>query len=786
MTIPAYKLASVLNGHDQDIKAVTAISNDLLLSASRDKTVRSWSRIERNEFTLCNTYLGHGHFVNSLTTVKPNEIYPEGLIVSGGSDKFINVYLPSKPTEPLYTLIGHTENVTTMKTTPSGHIVSGSWDKNVIIWKEFQKAHVLEGHEAAIWAVLPVDDDTILTASADKTIRLWKNGKQVHTYQGHTDAVRGLALISNDTFVSCSNDGMLRIWNLDGSCLQELSGHTSFVYSVDILSTGELVSSGEDRTVRVWRDGECVQTLQQPCISVWTVAGLPNGDIVTGGSDSVVRVFTRDEKRMASAEILKEYDELLSSQAIPANQIGDINKDKLPGPEALANPGKKEGQVIMVNVGANVEAHQWSNQTQRWTKIGEVVGGVGSGSNKQLYEGKEYDHVFEIDVGAGPNGNLKLPYNVTQNPYDAAEKFLLKHDLHESFREQVADFIIKNTNGVNLGSDQYEDPFTGGNRYTPGSNQSSGGAAYSDPFTGQGSYRPGQSTIPTSTGYRDPFTGAGSYKQASTTPGLFPVKSYLFLKQANPDAVQTKLLSIHNELQSNQLTDQEIECLSQIVNFVKNPSNSLDASSLQVLIKICTEWPADKRFPALDLIRLIVLHNPGLLISAIPHQDLVSFLQESGGLSASSTGSEANAMLAYRGLANLFSTEAGRLIAWDKRSLIAEVLQVDVTGKFKSKMARLAQSTLAVNFAVLLCTQKEDEIMLGFTGTLVELLKDEGEDENLYRFVMAFGTLASKSNTCREVGKIMSANDEIRRIQATKAGQERMQRATSEILQILN
>lgn len=79
--------------------------------------------------------------------------------------------------------------------------------RKVIVWKEFQKAYVLEGHEAAVWAVLPVDDDTILTASADKMIRLWKNGKLVHVYQGHTDAVRGLALVSKDTFVSCSNDG---------------------------------------------------------------------------------------------------------------------------------------------------------------------------------------------------------------------------------------------------------------------------------------------------------------------------------------------------------------------------------------------------------------------------------------------------------------------------------------------------------------------------------------------------------------------------------------------------
>lgn len=94
------------------------------------------------------------------------------------------------------------------------------------------------------------------------------------------------------------------------------------------------------------------------------------------------------------------------------NQIGNINKEKLAGPEALRNPGTKEGQVIMINTGTTVEAHQWSTQRQSWQKIGEVVGGVGSGT-KKLFEGKEYDYVFDIDIGAGPEGMLKLPYNVT-------------------------------------------------------------------------------------------------------------------------------------------------------------------------------------------------------------------------------------------------------------------------------------------------------------------------------------------------------------------------------------
>ena len=36
---------------------------------------------------------------------------------------------------------------------------------------------------------------------------------------------------------------------------------------------------------------------------------------------------------------------------------------------------------------------------------------VGSGQ-KQLFEGKEYDYVFDIDIGEGIP-HLKLPYNVT-------------------------------------------------------------------------------------------------------------------------------------------------------------------------------------------------------------------------------------------------------------------------------------------------------------------------------------------------------------------------------------
>ena len=66
---------------------------------------------------------------------------------------------------------------------------------------------------------------------------------------------------------------------------------------------------------------------------------MPNGDIVTGCSDGVVRVFSAQEERWAPADQLKAYDDLVAAQALPTQEVGDVKKSDLPGPEALTQPG---------------------------------------------------------------------------------------------------------------------------------------------------------------------------------------------------------------------------------------------------------------------------------------------------------------------------------------------------------------------------------------------------------------------------------------------------------------
>ena len=85
-----------------------------------------------------------------------------------------------------------------------------------------------------------------------------------------------------------------------------------------------------------------------PAISVWAVSTMPNGDIVTGCSDGIVRVFSTEEERWAPAEQLKGYDDLVAAQALPAQQVGDVKKSDLPGPEALTQPGASGGRYWWV------------------------------------------------------------------------------------------------------------------------------------------------------------------------------------------------------------------------------------------------------------------------------------------------------------------------------------------------------------------------------------------------------------------------------------------------------
>ena len=348
---------------------------------------------------------------------------------------------------------------------------------------------MLVGHEGlSVWDVCAYDESTVVTACADKNIRIFDlrqstAGEATPVSTIHTpDVVRAICRLpeghpTGAQLASASNDGTIRLWKLNGQQVAELHGHESFIYCLASLPTGELLSTGEDRTLRVWKGTESIQTITHPAISVWTVGvNKETGDIVTGASDGVARVFTRRPEALADAQTQKEFEDSVKQSAIPQQQVGGgVNKEKLPGPEFLQNKsGTKEGQVQMIKEhNGNVTAHTWSMSQQQWINVGTVVDSAGSSGRKVEYKGQSYDFVFDVDIEDG-KPPLKLPYNLSENPYDRATKFLHDNELPISYLDNVANFITENTKGATLGQAERggPDPYGTESRYRPGDEES--------------------------------------------------------------------------------------------------------------------------------------------------------------------------------------------------------------------------------------------------------------------------------------------------------------------------
>ncbi|KAL8998085.1 MAG: hypothetical protein Q9169_002778 [Polycauliona sp. 2 TL-2023] len=739
MSTSDFKLSASLEEHEDDVRGVAFPHPKLVISASRDATVREWKLLELEPPRYdCSITSNASSFVNAVAFCPPIKQYPDGLIISGGKDTIIEVREPGrepdKNAEAL--LLGHSHNVCALDVSQDAtYVVSGSWDSSARIWRvgKWECDAVLEGHQGSVWAVLAYDNDTIITGCADQNIRIYTStGKFLHTIKGSTDVVRALCRVSpkhpsEADFASAGNDGVIRLWRLNGKQVGELHGHESFIYSLTSLPTGELVSSGEDRTVRIWRDNECVQVITHPAISVWGVAACSeNGDIVTGASDKKVRVFSRIKERQAAAEACQAFEESVKGSSIPKQQVGDVQKETLPGPDFLQQKsGTKEGQVIMIKEDdGSVGAYQWSQGNQSWMSVGTVVDAVGSSGKKTDYLGKDYDYVFDVDIEDG-KPPLKLPYNLSQNPYEAATKFIQDNELPLTYLDQVANFITSNTQGATLG-------------------QSSEAPPGSDPYGTESRYRPGDST-----------STAPTPSVPNSRPKVLPQTSYLSIKTANLRTIRKKIEELNEQLtneghrgavlSNSQLSDLEamIKPLEQSLSGTSSGNSDLQ-SGVDLVMQMVSAWPAGQQLPALDLLRLLTAATPAAATyRALDGGTFIDVLESSQVFQDPDRPN--NIMLAVRAFSNLFETSEGRTLTDEFFDKIHSLVKSSVNKS--NRGLTIAVTTLYVNYAVLYTSssysseQRSMDRGLTLMDDLCSIIRGAVDSEAVYRGLVAAGTL---------------------------------------------
>ena len=510
----------------------------------------------------------------------------------------------------------------------------------------------------------------------------------------------------------------------------ELYGHESFIYSLVSSPNGELISSGEDRTVRIWRGTECIQTITHPAISVWGVAVCAeNGDIVSGASDKKVRVFSREKARMAAPEAIQAFEDSVKASSIPKQQMnnGNINQEKLPGPEFLERKsGTKEGQVVMIREPNNtVTAHQWSVSAQRWMSVGTVVDEVGSSGRKTHHQGLDYDYVFDVDIEDG-KPPLKLPYNVSQNPYEAATKFIQDNELPITYLDQVANFITTNTQGATLGQQAPE----------PSS---------ADPW-GSGRYIPGEGA-----------SAAAPPSAPTSRPKVLPQSSYLSIRTANLRTIKMKTEELNHQLISEGANDIALDpaMLATLSDMIAPLETALSGRQppqpglnpgVELIFDIVSKWPPSHVLPALDVLRLLAAVTPSTATYRTSGgESVVSILSTSGIFDELDRPN--HIMLATRVFSNLFETSAGRELADSDYGKIHELVMSASSATPSNRNLAIAVATLYVNYAVLLTSEAQKsqpssvDRGLELVDDLASMIKKSSDAEAVYRALVAFGTL---------------------------------------------
>ena len=266
----------ILKAHDKTIRSIIETSEQKLISAGYDYTMKIWE--EGNDgFGNKNTIKILCGAVTCLLQLKD-----ERILSSSASDNNIKVWVDDKKGgyDLRQSLTAHNKPVTSMVLLNDSRILTGSIDLSIIVWKEnsnefvvFQK---IIDQKRPIMKILNLFDNQFVFCTDESVIKFYGFGKKFENINDtmnesfifksilkkHTGRVNCLCELKNHYLVSGgaeignNKDHYINIWkplNDSFSFVQTLRGHQSDINTIIQLQDGRIASASKDRTIRIWK-----------------------------------------------------------------------------------------------------------------------------------------------------------------------------------------------------------------------------------------------------------------------------------------------------------------------------------------------------------------------------------------------------------------------------------------------------------------------------------------------------------------------------------------------------
>ena len=280
---------NIYEGHTDFIMSIT-VKNNLVITSSKDNTIRIWKINNINDIKCICVLKGHSEAVNcSDIYIKKNNHLISGCkdgsiklwdikqikdIINNNDNKNVDENLEIiEIKESLSSKVAHDNEINAIKFSPNGKMfASSSYDKTIKLFEisnnnnDFNLVHTLIGHKKGVTDISFSPYAKILAScGTDKLIKMWNltDYTCLNTYEGHLSSVLKIDWIYRGThLISGGGDGLIKLWNIKTSeNILTLDAHDGKIWTLDINKNNNInseslcfISGATDGKITLWKD----------------------------------------------------------------------------------------------------------------------------------------------------------------------------------------------------------------------------------------------------------------------------------------------------------------------------------------------------------------------------------------------------------------------------------------------------------------------------------------------------------------------------------------------------